>query len=98
MTRDATRGQIRWLVVGLMPVVAACTLFRPAPVTVQRHADGSVTKMVKVGLWEREEGAKGRLRASIECPHYQTMELGLAAEQAADPSAYWIRYKCEKGK
>jgi hypothetical protein len=61
-------------------------------------ADGSVTKMVKVGLFERAEGAKGRLRASIECPRYQPMELGLAAEQAADPSAYWIRYQCEKGK
>jgi hypothetical protein len=82
----------------LMPFVVSCTLLRPAPVTVQQHADGSVTKMVKVGLLEREEAAKGRLRASIECPNYQTVELGLAAEQAADPSAYWIRYKCEKGK
>jgi hypothetical protein len=82
----------------LIPLVASCTLLRPTPVTVQQHADGSVTKMVKVGLWEREEGAKGRLRASIECPSYQTMELGLAVEQAADPSAYWIRYKCVAGK
>jgi hypothetical protein len=76
MTCDATRGPLRTLMVGLMPVVASCTLFRPAPVTVQRHAEESVTKMVTVGLCEREEGAKGRRRASIECPPDDGAGLG----------------------
>ena len=98
MTRGARGGKAGLTLGVLIPLVTSCTLFRPAPVTVQQHADGSATKMVKVGLFEDQAAARKRLQASIECPNYQIVELGLEAEQAADHSAYWMRYRCKATK
>jgi hypothetical protein len=39
------RGPIRVLMLGPMPLMTSCTLLRPAPMTVQQHADGSVTNV-----------------------------------------------------
>jgi len=95
MARGVMKGKAGLMGLVIVPLVTSCALLRPPPVTVQRHEDGTETKLVRRGLFEREEAAKKRLLASLGCANYEVREVGLGTETSREPSAYWIRYRCE---
>jgi hypothetical protein len=88
-------------------LLSACSPRRPPVSTISRqpNPDGTTTRQVSASRFELQPEVERRLRASIECPNYEIVNLGRWAEQPVGEQpaehgmkelswVYWVRYRC----